>query len=170
MLQLKKIDNCLPIITEFDPYVPVKIIFGTDIYWADQIAYWRSGNFEDQLIEVGVSQTSGVIRKITLVATKKINIEEKNFAAVQLKQGIPIFDKINYDKNHLFDEVGPLEMFIGKEKLQVLFSHNEITLGLTCDRVMCLFDKDNNFCGFEVTNITEKESKVLKENFITRLQ
>jgi len=169
MLQLKRIDNCSSIIIEFDSYIAVKIIFGTDIYWIDPIAYWRSGDFTNQLVEVGVSEKIGVIRKITIVDIKKIILENKSFPRIQLKQGIPVFDSLNYDKNLLFDEIGPLEMFVGKEKLQVLFSHNKIIFGLVCDRVICLFDKDNNFCGFEVSNITDKEMNTLKENFINRL-
>lgn len=169
MLQLKRIDKCIPIIVKFDPYIAVKIIFGLDIYWIDSIAYWRSGDFRNQLIEVGVSEDIGVIRKITLVDIKKIILEDKIFPEIQLKLGIPVFEKLDYDKNLLFDEIGPLEMFIGEDKLQVLFSHNKITSGLVCNRVICLFDKDRNFCGFEVSGITEEEMNILKENFINRL-
>jgi len=168
MLQIKSITDCVPIAVEFDPYIAVNVNFGTWDLSLEKTIYWRTGDLKKELIEIGISENKRIIRSITIVLIKKINIEEKKFAAVQLKQGIPIFDKINYDKNHLFDEVGPLEMFIGKEKLQVLFSHNEITLGLACDRVTCLFDKDNNFCGFQVANLTDKELNTLKENFIVR--
>ncbi|TET06843.1 hypothetical protein E3J79_00590 [Candidatus Dependentiae bacterium] len=169
MLQIKGITDCLPVAVELDPYVAININFGSWDPSLEPTAYWRAGDLEKQFIEIGVAENKGIIRSITLVLIKKIILEDKIFPEIQLKLGIPVFEKLDYDKNRLFDEVGHLEMFVGKDKLQVFFSHNKITSGLVCDRVICLFDKDNNFCGFEVSDITEKEMNILKENFINRL-
>jgi len=169
MLKLKKVASCPLISIEFDSYIAIKVIFGENPNWIERTAYWRTGNFIDELIEIGVGNELGVIRKITIVGIKEIYQNNFNSHTTPLRKGIPVFERINYNKNLIFDEKGPLEMFVGNDKVQVFFSHNKISSGLVCDRVTCLFDKDNNFCGFEVAKITEKEMGILKENFIDRL-
>jgi len=169
MLKLKKIENCTSIIVEFDPYIAINVIFGDNSYWIERTAYWRTGNFINELIEIGIGNELGIIREITLVGIKNISNHSIELQEIILQHGIPVFEKINYNKNLIFDENGPLEMFVGNDKVQVLFSHNKITSGLVCDRVICLFDKDNNFCGFEVADVTDAEMSILKENFIDGL-
>jgi len=161
--------HCSNITIEFDQYIPIKLIFGDRGPWIEPSAYWRSGNLDTELIEIGIGSEHGILRKITIVLIQKIGFHLNDYSKINCKSGIPIFRKINYDRNFLFDENGPLEMFVGKDKVQVLFSHNKITSGLVCDRVTCLFDKDDNFCGFEVADITDAEMSILKENFIDRL-
>lgn len=168
MLQIKTLSSCIPIAVEFDPYTAININFGSWDPWLEATAYWRTGDLKEQLIEIGIATEKAIIRSITLVLIKKIIIKDKIFPKIHLETGIPVFEKLNYDKNLLFDEVGPIEMYVGTDKLQVLFSLNTITLGLVCDRVICLFDNNKNFCGFEVNNITSEEKAVLEENFVQR--
>jgi len=165
MLHIKKSYECL---VEFDPYIALKVTFGIKNYLTENTAYWRTGDFENQFIEIGVSEEQGTLRSITLVLIKQINLEIKDLPEIQLTPGIPAFEKINYDKNLLFDEIGSLEMRVGKNKLQVFFSDNSIVSGFVCNRVTCLFDKEGIFCGFEVADITQDERMILEENFINR--
>lgn len=165
MLQL---NEHFPTTVEFDPYIPIKITFGSWDVSLEGTGYWITGDSEQQYIEIGAAEERGVIRSITLVLIKEINLEIKTFPDVRLVPGIPIFKALKYDKNFLVKEDGPIEMFVGKDKLQIFFSRNTVFLGLISDRAVCFFDEDHLFCGFEVSDITHHERQILEENFINR--
>lgn len=118
MLHSKKSYEC---VVEFDPYIALKLVFCPRYHSIERTAYWRSGDFQNQYIEIGVSEEQGVLRKITLELIKQISLEIRVLPEIKLVPGVPAFEKLNYDKHLFFDEVVPLKMFVGKDKLQVLF-------------------------------------------------
>ncbi len=168
MLKIKNIEDPVQTKTMFDEYIPVNIVFGDCRNSVIRTAYWFLRD-KGAILEVGVESNRGILRSITLVDIKKVFLESKNFQEILLKKGVPVFEKVNYDENFFYDEKGNLEMYVGKDKIQILFSLNKITSGLTCGRITCLFDQDKNFCGVQVSQMSSQEMEILKTNFIDRL-
>jgi len=169
MLRVKNIIDIVPIKVTIDEYIPLKVIFGEWNSSLEPTVYWQSGDLKKNLIEVGFGEKKGVIRFITLVLIKNITKNKMKISCDKYSLGIPVFERNFFDKSFLLEEKGQLEMIMDGDNIYILLSGSEIDSKIICDRVTFFLNKDKFFCGFEVSNITDKEMNTLKENFINRL-
>ena len=62
MLKLRKVEEPMKHLIEFDIYVPIKIRVGHWDMSKDHTLYWRTGDFEKSLIEIGLGSETGILR------------------------------------------------------------------------------------------------------------
>ena len=77
MLKLKRIDKEVKESVEFDVYVPLKIRLEYKKNPNDYNNYWRTGDFERSLIEIGLGSETGILRSFTLTVSNN-NKSSKN--------------------------------------------------------------------------------------------
>ncbi len=171
MLKFKNILSTEPVYNKSDFYVPINIKFCySNIEDQEDNLYWRSGNFNNSLIEIGIGKISGKIQSITVVLVSKVSKNAKLFISKKTieKTGLPVFDTTKWQGDEYADrfleEVGEFEINIGQDDAFIIFSKNEIVLKVTNDRVVFGFDNNNQLCSIEVKNMNTEEKTILEES------
>src|SRR5438552_3106379 len=80
------LETALPCIVEVDPYVPLS--FKTYPEVLPGARYFRIGNFETSLLEIGIDPSSLVIRKVCLVSFNKVFKHEQLREQRALEEGV----------------------------------------------------------------------------------
>lgn len=141
ILRIVGVSNKKSEFIHIDEYIPIQITLGEWNNSFDPTVYWRSGDFSESLVEIGVSLRTGEIRSFTLTQAKDIsfkNIEVSHRNSTNI-QGIPICDVSIWSKDGYEDE---------KLSFSVNLSDHEfrVTFGITNQY---LFQETSNGCiGF----------------------
>lgn len=110
---------------EYDVYTPINIEFGSWNIIKEPTIYWRTGDFKKSLIEIGIGKYTGNIRSITLTLSEKVhkmyslNLDMKNIALIK---GVPNFQVEEYKEKTYIDKNNELNVYIGIDKVLILFS------------------------------------------------
>ncbi|MGG2111887.1 hypothetical protein ABFY60_15415 [Lysinibacillus pakistanensis] len=164
MLQVIQYEERQTVNIEFDLYIPINIEIGTWNISKEPTLYWRTGDFKKSLIEIGVGKYTGKIRSITLTLCENVyNTENLNFKDINFIEGLPIFQiEESIDKTYI-DEKGKLNIYIGNDKVLILFSENEIISIAQNDNVGFAIDNNKMVCGIIISSMVEHEKKLLKD-------
>ncbi|WP_147424399.1 hypothetical protein [Vogesella indigofera] len=99
-----------------EDYLPFHISFPSEE--TSTPIYWRTGNFENKLIEIGINEKSGSICSIALILPGGINQKQvKNTVEKKTIQGFPIFQISELLKETYKDELCEFNVFIKKAAL-----------------------------------------------------
>lgn len=151
---------------EYDVYTPINIEFGTWNISKEPTIYWRTGDFKKSLIEIGVGKYTGNIRSITLTLCENVyETEESNFDMknVTLIKGMPNFDVEKFNNETYVDEKGKLNVYIGNDKVLILFSDNEVVSILQNANVGFAIDTNEIVCGIIVSDVVEHDKKIIED-------
>lgn len=72
MLKIESYKDVQEELIEYDLYIPINIKFGNQSDINAPIFYWRTGDFQESLIEVGIGKEEKEIRTITLTICNNI--------------------------------------------------------------------------------------------------
>lgn len=167
MIKVKETEAVLKSYIEFDDYIPINIEFGKWNISIEPTIYWRTGDFNNTLIEVGVGSEKGILRSITLILAKHINIIEHNdeLNPNNLMEGIPIIKIEGGLKNTYTDQKGKLDLLLYNNKIKIVFSNTDVKSCIKSDRV-CFGIDENDFISYiEIVDISEYERNKLLEFF-----
>ncbi len=80
MIKIGNIKETKNVFVEYDLYIPIDIKIGERDNVSESILYWRIGDFETTLVEIGIEKNNKEIRSITLVLRH-----------VDIQRNIPIY-------------------------------------------------------------------------------
>ena len=159
-----RIDDICPtaaVEIECDGYTPLVARFGGysgPISWAPK--YWRTGNFERSLLEIGVNPLSGEVCAIDLVAIDKFR--DKLTLNIQpcSETGIPVTSLSQWSDD--LKTIDVKQEIIGSlvdRELTVIFGEAEsaICKEVTCGRFAFFLDGLTDLRGFRVKELTPSE-------------
>ncbi|MFH0897947.1 MAG: hypothetical protein V1855_00010 [bacterium] len=167
MLQLKEIAVSRHVALESDFYVPIKIRIGIWNTGIDQLVYWRIGNLETSMFEIGIKQKDGTIYSLTLVSATKSQIKQNsNGNKVIEKFGLPALkiDKWQDDKLHYINDIRDFKIFINNNSVSFILAPKKIEMKIINDIVTFGFDKEQSLCMIEINTCDSKVKENLKEN------
>ena len=97
--------------------------------------YWRTGNFDTSLLEIGLDSEKGMICAITLTSIDpdRFVVEETPIRAVSSVFGMPIFDIIEWKDDLFKEEYLPFSVVIGRNSLTIFLGSKETCLQTTYD-------------------------------------
>ena len=166
MLKVAEYKESQSVNIEYDIYTPINIEFGTWNISKEPTIYWRTGDFKKSLIEIGIGKYTGNIRSITLTLSENVhkmenlNLDMKN---ITLINGIPNFQVEKYVDKTYIDEKSKLNVYIGIDKVFILFSENDTVSIVQNDNVGFALDKDKMVCGVLVSGMLKHEKNMLEE-------
>ena len=163
-----KVVGLLPVdctILEVDEYVPIQFrcIDHTD----DLPLYWRTGDFNHQLLELGLNSHSGAICKVTLTGFGSwiTGADEKH----EVIEGVPVCDKSMWsnrsgsDYNIRFsDEVCPFQARFGTSQIRIDLSPEAVVdKWFAAGRAEFGIDHRNILVSLNFTQINSDEIKTI---------
>ncbi|WP_250675735.1 hypothetical protein LZ906_012105 [Paraclostridium ghonii] len=167
MLKVFKSESTKEEYIEFDIYTPINIEFGVWNITKEPTIYWRTGDFRESLIEIGIGQYKKDIRSITLSICKNVyevdNHSNNNF---NMLKGIPVLELENINNEIYIDEKGILKVYIESKSISIVFAENKIKDCLRNDNVDFYLDDNKSLVGFRVNNITEENKFIFKESLV----
>ena len=93
MLNIIETTNCTEATIEIDEYIPFSIEFASKN--PSSLAYWRAGDGNSSLMEVGLDENSGAIKSVTLTSINPKNVNRVDDLLSRADSdacGIPICD------------------------------------------------------------------------------
>ncbi len=149
---------------DFDVYIPINIEFGSHNILEEPTIYWRLGNFNDSLIEIGIGKYKRDISSITLTICKDIyevdNYIKDNFSKIK---GSPILELENINSEIYIDKECTLKVYIESSSISIIFSDNKIRNCLENGNVDFYLDDNKSFIGLRVNNISEDNKIIFKK-------
>ncbi|MBA3870563.1 MAG: hypothetical protein H0X30_15580 [Anaerolineae bacterium] len=135
--------------------------------------YWRTGNFHDALIEIGLSDTNHSVKDFDVVIVpQRFIVQAEIFDSLNLpvEIGIPIcewtFDK---PSPHYVDEALDVRMYIGGSSISICIGGAvEIKRVIVANRVRFGMDADGYLRAIQVTAIKPSEMANIRSTFPTR--
>ena len=150
-----------------DYYVPISIEVGEQNNFINEdTIYWRTGDIEKSLLEIGIGEKSGILRSITLTAIENVSSKQVDLSRIQVKTGTPVFRidsmecKTIYDYIHLFEV--PLESSVISIVLDDISS---CELVIKLDRVKLGITNRGELCIIQIERLTDVEYRELKDSF-----
>lgn len=166
MLKVTEYKDSQSINIEYDLYTPINIEFGSWNISKEPTIYWRTGDFKKSLIEIGIGKYTGSLRSITLTLSENVHkmenfkLDNKNINVIK---GVPNFQVEEHNDKTYIDEKGKLDVYIGLDKVLILFSENDTVSVLQNDTVGFALDKDEVVCGIIISGVLEHEKKTLED-------
>lgn len=104
---------------KIDDYVPFS--FRIDEVASMQPLYWRTGDMEKSLLEIGLNENSGAICSVTITLIDPITMLPVNDLVDEGSKvsGVPICDIAHWPSNRFKDEPNPFLTFIGDDKVSI---------------------------------------------------
>ncbi len=165
MLKVVEYKEIQPVHIEYDIYTPVTVEFGTWNISKESTIYWRTGNFTKSLIEIGIGKDTGDLRSITLTLIEKVQeLKYLNFDMenVPMNKGLPKCQIKQYSGETYIDEPGMLDVYIGNDKVLILFSNKKPKSMIQNNKLVFILDANNIVCGIVICSMSEHEKKVLE--------
>lgn len=148
----------------FDIYTPINIEFGMWNISKEPTIYWRTGDFQSSLIEIGIGKYKKDIRSITLSICK--NVYEIEYCIpnnMNILKGSPIVGLENMNNETYIDEKGMLNVYIESESVSIIFSENKICECLQNNNIAFYLDANKSLIGLRIHKVSEENKTILKE-------
>ena len=163
-----KIINVNPIVNntvEIDYHVPFTVNVDEKNVCNEKKIYWRTGNFNNSLLEIGIGEKSGDLKNIVLTMVNKASTENIEFEVLEISKGIPIFDISMLNKN-IYDHVSEYSVSLTTSSVLVVFSEKRVVKTLIrMERVEMGFGFENELIFIKVNELSLIEYKDLKDSF-----
>lgn len=167
MLKVKSIAKAVPTKIEMDIYVPLNIEWIHVNPTNDRIIYWRTGDFNKSLLELGISKKNNCICSLTLTLIEKINLDSfQQLNPVSVTDGIPIFGLNNLTDSDHIDECRKFDVYFNEKCLDIVFTGEiEYTHILKSDRVKFVLNQKQQLCMIRVDELFRNEIETLRISF-----
>jgi len=165
ILKLCGIENQRKCIVEIDYYIPfeVKVVESSGSH-KENIAYWRTGDIERSLIEIGIGLNTGILRSITLVAFKTAFINNYYLEHKEIEEGTPVFDVNIIPQNGIYDYISDFQIYLGDKDITVVINEsNKCEKIIRLDRLDIGVDKENFMTHISINNINSDEYSELRD-------
>lgn len=112
---------------KFDEYIP--ITFKCLSENTPVPLYWRFGDFERSLMEIGIHPNTGALTKIVLTKFNNIFRSDggEEFLTIPGTEGVPVFDISSWPDDRFKDEMGVLDVYVGDSFFYIKFLESFIT-------------------------------------------
>ncbi len=150
---------------EIDFYVPFSVEIGDSFnFKKENIVYWRTGDIERSLIEIGIGSNTGILRRITLTSFKKASVKNVALKDIEIEEGTPVFDAGIIPKKGIFDFISDFEVYLGKDSIIAMIEKvDKCRKIIRMDRVDIGIDNQNNITHIAINNLDFKEYNELKD-------
>lgn len=147
---------------EYDLYIPINIQFGNQSGIDDPIFYWRTGDFQKSLIEIGIGKEEKEIRTITLTICNNVYERERDdISFLRTVAGVPIVAIECFENNMCVDYEGILKFCYDEDGISILFSESKPVLCIKNKSVNFLVDIENNWIGLRINDISKMNKEIL---------
>lgn len=165
---LKVRGYCPPKFTkvEVDLYIPITIKLGTWNVSEEPTTYWRFGDFNKSMIEIGIARNSGDLRSITLMICENVykkDYEHPGLCDPDRLVGLPVIHSNQLNGEMYNDEKGTLEVFLGGSTLYIKLSESEVVSYIKNEPIEFGIDHEDRICGILIKEINEREKSILIE-------
>lgn len=148
---------------KIDEYIPIKVTWKELEECPESIIYWRTGDLKKSLLEIGISEASGIIRSLTVISANNIIfssvIQRPN---VRFYKGTPIIDIKNWKGKNKIDDQGMLKIYYDKQ-FDIVLSNSNISMGIQSGRVWFGLDCNMNVCWISIYNLSKNERVQVKD-------
>lgn len=166
MFKIDNIGKQQEVLVSYDVYIPIDIKFGVWDTEQELTQYWRYGDFEHSLIEVGFGEETKELRSVTLVMCHNVSCIPANFPPLeQLLTGCPKVSLTNLGTNSYVDEKGFLSVRLHEKSLSILFDIAQPTSVIQNKEVEFLLNDSNKCIGLRIQNIDSHQMGILKDAF-----
>ena len=163
-----KIININPIVNntvEIDYHVPFTVNVDEKNVFNEKKIYWRTGNFNNSLLEIGIGEKSGELKSIVLTMVNKASTENIEFEVLEISKGVPIFDISMLHKN-IYDHVSEYSVSLTTSSVLVVFSEKRVVKTLIrMERVEMGFGFENELIFIKVNELSLIEYQDFKDSF-----
>lgn len=164
-MRIASIASVAPVSIECDGYVPIIVEFAGGFEWPPK--YWRTGDFETSLIEIGVDPRDKTICSITVTSLSSLPEKSKSEALPleDFQPGLPRADPAIWSQEQWYvDDKCEVKAVLIEDQLIVAFGDLDqpMTNSVICGQVVFLIDKMNVLRGFTIHGLTEREIENLR--------
>ena len=165
MIKIKKCMKSKEENLEIDQYIPINLEFGKRDIAKDPTVYWRIGDFEKNLLEVGIGSENHDLRSITLVLCDKFDNQELPLLNAKFEEsGCPVFS-CEFDKElHRVDERRMISVFVGQNSVSVFFSEEDIEMCITNYKVEFFLNDRREWIGLRINDISADKIQMILQN------
>ncbi len=154
---------------ESDEFIPITINWGSPS--TGNVVYWRTGDNQRSLLEIGIDAHMSVVCSLTLVLTP--SIFEKQTLDVQISSpqsfGLPICDLNRWGSSMYFDDLHSFEVSNSKNGLLIdLQSQTPVESFLIAGRTRFGINKQAGLCLIEIVALPDAVMSTLKEYHLFR--
>lgn len=129
--------------------------------------YWRTGDLEYGMLEVGIASDTGAIRKINTVSIDKLSLDSiKILLPEPAESGTPVFDTANWPENGLKDDPGKFEVHCSDGEAALIVSDHPMSKQIISGSVCFGLDRDSNVCAIVIKNLTQNEFDGIKDTLL----
>ncbi len=144
---------------EFDGYVPMIARVKGDFQFPPN--YWRTGDFKQSLVEIGVDKSTGAICKVAVVSLNKLHNDAAEKADLDsIGLGLPCVKTDAWNNSTIrIDVEQEVSASLIDDRLVIQFGSVETHFrnAVRCGRLVFQVGDENILCGIEVTDLSPKE-------------
>lgn len=167
LLKLYGLEECNECHIEFDYYVHYSVEIYSKRYTQvnEKNVYWRTGDIDQSLVEIGIDSRTGVLRNLTLTAVKNAILGDVIVIDNRIMEGIPVFDISMIPEKGIYDCVKDFHVFLGKEAISTIIGEiDKCRTLIRFGRIDIGFDLEDYITHVTVNNLTADEYAELKES------
>ncbi|ENQ3107218.1 hypothetical protein ACEOWJ_003289 [Bacillus cereus] len=147
---------------EIDYYVPFSVEIGEQKTYVENKVYWRTGNIQNSLLEIGLGEKTGTLRSITLTAVNQSKLEEMPLQEIKVIEGNPIFD-ISMINGNIFDYKAEFNVYLGENDITILLGSVDKTKTIVeINRVEMGFNSEEELQFIKIKELVKEEYSELK--------
>ena len=164
MLIMNNIREPQKVIINYDTYIPIDIKFGVWDLEQELTQYWRTGDFQHSLIEIGFGEHQKELRSVTLIMCNHVSQPQTAFAQSGIiMRGCPIVTLENPYPDMYINEKGFLSVQLFENSLSILFDTIQPNSIIKNNEVEFLLNNENKCMGLRVQNIDTYNMNILRD-------
>ncbi len=145
-----------------DPYIPIKVKFGSFYSWEDETHFVRFGDYKTSMLEVGFSAEKGVIHSVAWIGAKEIyKNQEKSFNFENREEGIVVFNTEDFGGKRSTDIERGLVVTTFDNGIVLSISNEEVVKFVQNGKVNFGLNKNDELCCFVVSGFTDVDMNKL---------
>ncbi|WP_159888323.1 hypothetical protein [Paenibacillus puerhi] len=164
LCRLEEINECQ---IEFDYYIPFSVQIGNNqnSLASERTVYWRTGDIERSLVEIGIGSRTGMLRNLTLTAVKNALLSDVIIKNNKSVEGTPVFDLSIIPEKGIYDYINDFQVCLGKDAITTIIGKVDKCKTLVrFGRINIGFDYENFITHVTVNDLTTDEYRELKDS------
>ncbi|MFF2484349.1 hypothetical protein [Paenibacillus sp. NPDC058071] len=152
---------------EFDYYVPFSVQIGNyqNSLANEKTVYWRTGDIERSLVEIGIGSRTGILRNLTLTAVKNAVLSDIIIKNNKTVDGTPVFDLSIIPEKGIYDYINDFQVCLGKKAITTIIGEvDKCNTLIRFGRINIGVDYENYITHVTVNDLTTDEYWELKDS------
>lgn len=147
----------------YEEYIPIEIKWKLPNKTPEGTVNIRYGNLDDSFLEVGVSESTGLIKYVTLVDAKQIFLNSNyRIKSSKCENGHPMFEKGLLKEKRTINLGLMLEVHVIEKSILLLLANDEINKYIVSGRVKFGINNNNELSCIIIDSLNDKEMKWIK--------